>query len=149
MTLQHCWRVRPSAVRDRPCRSPLRSLPRSTDFRVPITAGVIIAGGAAGVAAAFNTPLAGVSFAIEELANSFEQRVDMLVMTAILISGMVSLGIAGDYVYFGALPATLPVGRVLIIAPSRASSVESRAAHLRGSILTVTRHRRRLLRSIR
>ena len=27
----------------------------------------------------------------------------MLVMTAILISGMVSLGIAGDYVYFGDL----------------------------------------------
>ena len=86
-------------------------------FRVPITPGVIIAGGAAGVAAAFNTPLAGVAFAIEELASAFEQRVALLVMTAILISGIVSLGIAGDYVYFGTMPATLGIGRTLLIAP--------------------------------
>ena len=86
-------------------------------FRVPITAGVIIAGGAAGVAAAFNTPLAGVAFAIEELANSFEQRVALLVMTAILIAGIVSLGIAGDYVYFGTMPYTLTLGRTLVVAP--------------------------------
>ena len=86
-------------------------------FRVPVTAGVIIAGGAAGVAAAFNTPLAGVTFAIEELANSFEQRVALLVMTAILIAGFVSLGIAGDYVYFGTMPETLTLGRTLLVAP--------------------------------
>lgn len=86
-------------------------------LRVPIRAGVIIAGGAAGVAAAFNTPLAGVAFAIEELANAFEQRVALLVMTAILIAGIVSLGIAGDYVYFGLMPHTLGFSRVLIVAP--------------------------------
>lgn len=114
-------------------------------FRVPITAGVIIAGGAAGVAAAFNTPLAGVAFAIEELANAFEQRVTMLVMTAILISGMVTLGIAGDYVYFGALPETLAVSRVLIIAPV-AGFVGGIAGGLFARlILAVSRHRRRYL----
>ena len=86
-------------------------------FRVPITSGVIIAGGAAGVAAAFNTPLAGVAFAIEELASSFEQRVALLVMTAILIAGIVSLGIAGDYVYFGTMPQTLGLARTLVVAP--------------------------------
>ena len=86
-------------------------------FRVPITAGVIIAGGAAGVAGAFNTPLAGVAFAIEELANEFEQRVALLVMTAILLAGIVSLGLAGDYVYFGTMPQTLSLGRALVIAP--------------------------------
>jgi len=86
-------------------------------FSVPVTAGVIIAGGAAGVAGAFNTPLAGVAFAIEELANAFEQRVALLVMTAILIAGIVSLGLAGDYVYFGTMPATISLARTLVIAP--------------------------------
>ena len=84
-------------------------------FRVPIKASVMVAGGAAGVAAAFNTPLAGVTFAIEELAAAYEQRMTLLVMTAVLISGMVSLGIAGDYVYFGAMPDTLPIGRAIAV----------------------------------
>ena len=86
-------------------------------FGVPITPGVLIAGGAAGVAAAFNTPLAGVAFAIEELAARYEQRVAVLVMAAVMISGMVSLGIAGDYVYFGAMQETLSVRDAVIIAP--------------------------------
>jgi H+/Cl- antiporter ClcA len=41
--------------------------------RVPITAGVVIAGGA-GVAAAFNTPLAGVAFAIEDWPALLSKR---------------------------------------------------------------------------
>lgn len=85
-------------------------------LRVPINAGVIIAGGAAGVAAAFNTPLAGVAFAIEELAAAFEQKVAVLVMAAVMISGLVSLGIAGDYVYFGAVTRHLAIRDVLILA---------------------------------
>jgi H+/Cl- antiporter ClcA len=86
-------------------------------LRVPITAGVLIAGGAAGVAAAFNTPLAGVAFAIEELAAAYEQRVAVLVMGAVMIAGLVSLGIAGDYVYFGVMGRTLPLRTVLVVAP--------------------------------
>lgn len=86
-------------------------------LRVPVTAGVLIAGGAAGVAAAFNTPLAGVAFAIEELAAAFEQRVAVLVMFAVVVSGLVSLGIAGDYVYFGAMHQTLKLGSVVVVAP--------------------------------
>lgn len=84
-------------------------------FRVPVRASVMVAGGAAGVAAAFNTPLAGVTFAIEELAAAYEQRMTLLVMTAVLISGIVSLGLAGDYVYFGAMGDTLPIGRAIAV----------------------------------
>lgn len=87
-------------------------------LRVPLSAGVYIAGGAAGVAAAFNTPLAGVAFAIEELAAAYEQRVALLVMGAVMIAGMVSLGIAGDYVYFGEMHQTLPLRAVLLAAPA-------------------------------
>ncbi len=86
-------------------------------FRVPITASVMVAGGAAGVAAAFNTPLAGVTFAIEELASSYEQKTTLLVMTAVLISGMVSLGLAGDYVYFGAMTGVVSVRQALTVVP--------------------------------
>ncbi len=86
-------------------------------FRVPLTPGVIIAGGAAGVSAAFNTPLAGVSFAIEELASAYEQRVAVLVMAAVMIGGLTSLGIAGDYVYFGTAHVSLTVWSALMLAP--------------------------------
>lgn len=86
-------------------------------LRVPISAGVLIAGGAAGVAAAFNTPLAGVAFAIEELASAYEQRVAMLVMAAVMVAGLVSLGIAGDYVYFGVMHDTLAISGVVVAAP--------------------------------
>jgi H+/Cl- antiporter ClcA len=85
--------------------------------RVPVTASVLVAGAAAGVAAAFNTPLAGVAFAIEELAAAYEQRMTLLVMTAVLIAGMISLGLAGDYVYFGVVGETLPFRSVLFLAP--------------------------------
>jgi len=86
-------------------------------FRVPLRASVMVAGGAAGVAAAFNTPLAGVTFAIEELAAAYEQRMTLLVMAAVLISGMVSLGLAGDYIYFGAMTDTLPIGQAILVSP--------------------------------
>jgi H+/Cl- antiporter ClcA len=76
--------------------------------------GLILAGGAAGVAAAFNAPLAGIVFAIEEMARSFEQRTISIVVTAVIVAGVVSLALQGNYAYFGHtaasvdLPAALP-----------------------------------------
>lgn len=72
--------------------------------------GLIIAGGAAGIAAAFNTPLGGVVFAIEELSRTFEQRFSGLVLTAVLLGGMVTLGLMGSYSYFGRLSESMPLG---------------------------------------
>ncbi|WP_420605453.1 chloride channel protein [Novosphingopyxis sp.] len=86
-------------------------------MRIPMRSSMYIAGGAAGVAAAFNTPLAGIAFAIEELAAAYEQRVTLLVMTAILISGMVSQGVAGDYIYFGVTGSALSIRSALLVAP--------------------------------
>lgn len=72
--------------------------------------GLIIAGGAAGIAAAFNTPLGGVVFAIEEMSRTFEQRFSGLVLTAVLLGGMVTLGLMGSYSYFGRLSESMPLG---------------------------------------
>jgi|TARA_R100000501_G_scaffold460_1_gene1255 H+/Cl- antiporter ClcA len=62
---------------------------------------LIVAGGAAGVSAAFNAPLAGIVFAIEELSGSFEQRTSGTLILAIILSGVVVLAIAGHYSFFG------------------------------------------------
>lgn len=64
---------------------------------------IIIAGGAAGVAAAFNTPIAGVVFAVEELAKSFERRTHTTVILVVVASGFASYALQGDYAYFGVL----------------------------------------------
>lgn len=63
--------------------------------------GLLLAGGAAGVAAAFNTPLAGIVFAIEEMGRTFEVRTAGLVLAAVIVAGIAPLGIQGDYLYFG------------------------------------------------
>lgn len=62
---------------------------------------LILAGGAAGISAAFNTPLAGIVFAIEELGRRFEQKTNGVIITAIVLSGLVSMYIQGNYTYFG------------------------------------------------
>ena len=69
--------------------------------------GLIVAGGGAGVAAAFNTPLAGIVFAIEEMARSFEERSSGTLLTAVIIAGLAAVYVQGNYTYFGATNAAL------------------------------------------
>jgi len=69
--------------------------------------GLIVAGGGAGVAAAFNTPLAGIVFAIEEMARSFEERSSGTLITAVIIAGLAAVYVQGNYTYFGATSSTL------------------------------------------
>lgn len=69
--------------------------------------GLIIAGGGAGVAAAFNTPLAGIVFAIEEMARSFEERSSGTLLTAVMIAGIAAIYVQGNYTYFGSTHDTL------------------------------------------
>ena len=75
--------------------------------RLELSRALVLAGGAAGVAAAFNTPLAGVVFAIEELSHSFEARTSGTVFTAVVVAGATTLGLVGNYTYFGHTSAAL------------------------------------------
>ncbi|KAJ8138556.1 hypothetical protein OY671_008231, partial [Metschnikowia pulcherrima] len=65
----------------------------------------------------FNTPSAGVAFAIEESAAAYEQRTTSSVMATVSIAGMVSSGSAGDYVYFGEMRQTSNVTQALVATP--------------------------------
>jgi H+/Cl- antiporter ClcA len=78
---------------------------------------IIIAGGAAGVAAAFNTPIAGVVFAFEELAKSFEKRTHATVILVVVVAGFASYALQGDYAYFGTLSGSSALGSAWIAAP--------------------------------
>ena len=75
---------------------------------------LLIAGAAAGLSGAFNTPLAGVVFAIEELARDFETRTNGIMITAIIFAGLTSLALAGNYLYFGQLNVTTHIGLTFV-----------------------------------
>jgi len=64
-------------------------------------AGLILVGASAGVSAAFNTPLAGIVFGIEEMSRAFESRTSGLIIGGVIAAGLTSLALVGNYTYFG------------------------------------------------
>jgi H+/Cl- antiporter ClcA len=79
--------------------------------------GLIIAGAAAGVAAAFNTPLAGIVFAIEEMSRSVEVRASGLIIGTVILAGLTAQTLLGDYTYFGTTNAALRIGTAWMAVP--------------------------------
>jgi H+/Cl- antiporter ClcA len=64
---------------------------------------LMVAGAAAGIAAAFNTPLGGVIFAIEQLSGRRDLSHSSLVIACIVLSGLVAISLLGNLTYFGEL----------------------------------------------
>lgn len=62
---------------------------------------LLVAGGAAGIAAAFNTPLAGIAFALEELFRNVESRMSGVLIAAIALAGMLAKSLLGSHAYYG------------------------------------------------
>ncbi len=70
--------------------------------------GLILTGGGAGIAAAFNTPLAGIVFAIEEMARSFDRRNSGMMLIGVVLAGMTAIAVhQNNYNYYGITPVTL------------------------------------------
>jgi H+/Cl- antiporter ClcA len=62
---------------------------------------MIMTGAAAGLAAAFNTPLGGIVFAVEELTKTHISYFKTALFTAVIISGLTAQGFLGPYLYLG------------------------------------------------
>lgn len=62
---------------------------------------MIMTGAAAGLAAAFNTPLGGIVFAVEELTKMHISYFKTALFTAVIIAGLTAQGLLGPYLYLG------------------------------------------------
>ncbi|CAH0177590.1 chloride channel protein [Chryseobacterium sp. Bi04] len=76
---------------------------------------MIMTGAAAGLAAAFNTPLGGIVFAVEELSKTHINYFKTALFTAVIIAGLTAQTLAGSYLYLG-YPKTHDVS-LLIMFP--------------------------------
>lgn len=62
---------------------------------------MIVTGAAAGLASAFNTPLGGIVFAIEELTKTHFSFFKSALLTGVIIAGLTALNLLGPYLYLG------------------------------------------------
>jgi len=75
--------------------------------RIASSYDLIVAGSGAGIAAAFNTPLGGIMFAIEEMCRYRAFKANRTTLIAVIFAGLISLALLGNYTYFGRTPAAL------------------------------------------
>jgi H+/Cl- antiporter ClcA len=78
---------------------------------------LILAGGAAGITCAFNAPIAGIVFAIEEMARSFNEEQSRSIILAAFASGVTLLIVLGYEPYFGVSRAELPLSWMWLLVP--------------------------------
>ncbi len=79
---------------------------------------MIVTGAAAGLASAFNTPLGGIVFAIEELTKTHFNYFKSALLTGVIIAGLTALSLSGSYLYLG-YPQTsnISVWIILVVIP--------------------------------
>jgi H+/Cl- antiporter ClcA len=80
--------------------------PRKIEFgRRLDQSSMVLAGGAAGLAAAFNTPLGGIVFAVEELAKVHLSQVRTYIFHSVVIAGLLAQAALGNYLYLDRIRA--------------------------------------------
>jgi len=62
---------------------------------------MMVTGAAAGLAAAFNTPLGGIVFAIEELTRTHFSYYKTAIFSSVIIAGLSAQALLGPYLYLG------------------------------------------------
>lgn len=85
---------------------------------------LIIAGAASGLAAAFNTPIGGIVYAVEELTLDHIRSYKTVLLMSVLIAGFTAQLILGNYLYLG--------------DPSLASGTSARVLFMVGCVGVVT-----------
>ena len=83
---------------------------------------MIMTGAAAGLSAAFNTPLGGIVFAVEELAKTHINYFKTALFTAVIIAGLMAQTLAGSYLYLG-YPKTSDVSLTIMFPVMLVSGV--------------------------
>lgn len=63
--------------------------------------GLIMAGGAAGIAAAFNAPIAGIVFAFEEIGRRFDKENLGTIVRTVMVACLVCMVFLGNYFFYG------------------------------------------------
>ncbi|MFK5986577.1 MAG: chloride channel protein [Pseudomonadota bacterium] len=63
--------------------------------------GLILAGAAAGLTAAFNTPLAGIMFTIEEMTRNYEEKINRTIIVVVIIASIMYMSLLGNFRYIG------------------------------------------------
>ncbi len=65
-----------------------------------VAKGMILAGSAAGIAAAFNTPIAGVVFCLEEVGRTFDRKSVPTIIRTVAIACVVGVIFLGQYTFY-------------------------------------------------
>ncbi|RKT02053.1 chloride channel protein [Chryseobacterium defluvii] len=110
---------------------------------------MIMTGAAAGLAAAFNTPLGGIVFAVEELSKTHINYFKTALFTAVIIAGLTAQTLAGSYLYLG-YPKTNDVSLMVMFPIILVAGVAGiLASQLSVSMLAMTDWKKRKLKTER
>jgi len=75
--------------------------------------GLILAGAAAGLTAAFNTPLAGIMFTIEEMTRNYEEKINTTMILVVIIASIVYMSLLGNFRYMGHVSGDIAIYNTL------------------------------------
>ncbi|WP_144282661.1 chloride channel protein [Chryseobacterium echinoideorum] len=110
---------------------------------------MIMTGAAAGLAAAFNTPLGGIVFAVEELSKTHINYFKTALFTAVIIAGLTAQTLAGSYLYLG-YPKTNDVSLTVMFPIILVSGIAGiLASHLSVIMLKINHWKKRTLKTDR